>query len=412
MRGGLDFSRSQPMVVRVLGEVVMAPKSKEPAPHNSSEAKSSEASIRRTRISQTDIPAHDLDDALRVARAIFENYAGRATKPLDVAKAMDLSPASSNFRMITGASIAYGLTEGASNAESISLTALGKRILAPLEEGADHQGKVEAFLRPKVISDFCAKYNGALIPRDDIAINVLDSMGVPRDRASEVLRMIVDGASSLGLITEIKGKRYINLESSSAASKGMMPTEEVERIGPPPKVHLLLEEEEKDADQEIHADHVASASTAANKQRLKRVFITHGKNTDFIDPIKKLLAFGELEAVVSVERQSISQPVPDKVMADMRSCGAAIIHVEDEKTLIDTDANQHVILNPNVLIEIGAAMALYGRRFILLVKDGTKLPSNLQGLFEVRYSGDRLDGDATIRLLEAIRQFKEVPLVT
>ena len=64
------------------------------------------------------------------------------------------------------------------------------------------------------------------------------------------------------------------------------------------------------------------------------------------------------------------------------------------------------MLNPNVLIEIGAAMALYGRRFVLLVKDGVKLPSNLQGLSEVRYTGDKLDGEVTINLLKSINEIK------
>jgi predicted nucleotide-binding protein len=53
---------------------------------------------------------------------------------------------------------------------------------------------------------------------------------------------------------------------------------------------------------------------------------------------------------------------------------------------------------------------LYGRRFILLVRDGIKLPSNLQGLYEVRYSEDKLDADATIRLLKAIKDLKNHPL--
>ena len=43
---------------------------------------------------------------------------------------------------------------------------------------------------------------------------------------------------------------------------------------------------------------------------------------------------------------------------------------------------------------------------------GVKLPSNLQGLFEVRYHGDTLDADATIRLLEAMREMKGLPLPT
>ena len=74
-------------------------------------------------------------------------------------------------------------------------------------------------------------------------------------------------------------------------------------------------------------------------------------------------------------------------MNDMRLCGAAIIHVEGERRLIDPETKEHFALNENVLIEIGAAMALYAERFILLVKEGVKLPSNLQGLFEVRYAG-------------------------
>ena len=94
----------------------------------------------------------------------------------------------------------------------------------------------------------------------------------------------------------------------------------------------------------------------------------------------------------------------------MRACGAAIIHVDDDRTITDKDGQEHVLLNPNVLIEIGAAMAFYGRRFILLVKDGVKLPSNLQGLYEVRYTNDTLDANATIKLLEAIKDIKNYAL--
>jgi predicted nucleotide-binding protein len=142
------------------------------------------------------------------------------------------------------------------------------------------------------------------------------------------------------------------------------------------------------------------------------VFITHGKNRELVDPIKKLLEFGEMVPVVSVERQSVSKPVPEKVMDDMRDCGAAIIHVDADETIVDSAGIEHVMVNPNVLIEIGAAMAFYGRRFILLVRNGVKLPSNLQGLYEVRYEGEAMDSSATIRLLEAIRDIKNYSLPT
>ncbi len=122
--------------------------------------------------------------------------------------------------------------------------------------------------------------------------------------------------------------------------------------------------------------------------------------------LKKVLKIVAVEAVVSVERETASIPVPEKVIEDMRGCGASIIHVDAERTLRDESGAEVVTLNENVLIEIGAAMALYGQRFILLVKDGVKLPSNLQGLYQVRYTGDKLDGDEAMKLLEAVADIK------
>lgn len=338
---------------------------------------------------------------MRVAQAIADNYASNPTKPLSVAVAMDMSPSSGPFRALTGASIAYGLTEGGYNASEISLTQLGQRIVSPLEENDDLRAKREALLKPRVVGEFLRKYSDSPLPPEKIAHNVLATMGVPQDRTPEVFGLIVDGANSLGLIQDLKGKRYINLDAvpdEASFEEGAVSRDDVAVGGEVSYMDVSKPDPLP----------TASSESAAETKGIRKVFITHGKDQKFVEPIKKLLSFGELEAVVSVEKQSISQPVPEKVMSDMRSCGAAIIHVQGEMTLIDNNAQEHIVLNPNVLIEIGAAMALYGKRFILLVKEGTKLPSNLQGLYEVRYDGDALDGNATIRLLEAINALKAV----
>ena len=124
-----------------------------------------------------------------------------------------------------------------------------------------------------------------------------------------------------------------------------------------------------------------------------------------MEQLKELLTFGNFEPIVSVEREAVAVPLPDKVMADMRSCGAGIVHVGTEQSLLDSDGNEHKVLNQNVLIEIGAALALYNRNFILLVEKDVQLPSNLQGLYQVRYEGDKLDYDATMKLLRAFNEF-------
>jgi predicted nucleotide-binding protein len=356
------------------------------------------------RISQTDVPAYSLEHALRVSVAIAENYASKPTKPLDVAAAMNLTPSSSSFKMLTGASIAYGLTEGGYNAGEIQITSLGKKILRPLEEGQDIEGKKEALLKPRIINEFLTQYDGSPIPKDSIAQNVLVEKGVPEDRTSNVLALILEGAESLGLIQEIKGKKYVNLSRKTSTTEH----QPLQTFTAPPDESSDLSQQFSTINSTLTYE---QAPTREEKPSSRRVFITHGKNKDFVEPIKKLLSFGELDAVVSVEKQSVSQPVPEKVMNDMRSCSAAIIHVEGELKLLAQDATEHIVLNPNVLIEIGAAMALYGKRFILLVKDGVKLPSNLQGLYEVRYTGEALDGNATIKLLEAINELKKQPVL-
>ena len=367
---------------------------------------------KRARISQEDVPAFPLLEALRIPEAIFENYGKQPTTPLKVAAAMGVSPTSSHFKMLCGSAIAYGLTNGGYNAATIAVEPLAKRILTPTVDGDDLTAKREALIRPKVIKEFLEKYNNSPIPKDEIAINVLEDFGVPRDRAAGVLKTIVESADELGLIQEIKGKKYISLDSPSSqkAENGVVDANNQEpknivesRISPATLTTI--------SPQITQANGKNGHSETHDIVRAKRVFVTHGKNKAFVDPIKKLLQFGELEAIVSVERQSVSEPVPEKVMNDMRSCGAAIIHVEGELKLMDKETNEHIVLNPNVLIEIGGAMALYGKRFILLVKDGIKLPSNLQGLYEVRYTGETLDGDVTIKLLEAINDLKRRPLI-
>lgn len=137
-----------------------------------------------------------------------------------------------------------------------------------------------------------------------------------------------------------------------------------------------------------------------------RVFITHGKNKKILDQVKEIVSYGKFDPVVAQETESLAKPMPDKIMDEMRGCDSAVIHVGVDGLLYDADGNETPQINGNVLIEIGAAMALYGRNFVLLVEEGVSLPSNLQGLYECRYSGDELNMTATMKLLKAFNDFK------
>jgi predicted nucleotide-binding protein len=352
----------------------------------------------RKYVSQSDVPAYPLDQALRVATAISDNFGKGPTRPLRVAQALNMSPQSSTFKMLCGASIAYGLTEGGYNAAEISLTALGRRVVAPLKEGDDEAAKREATLRPRVVRDFLTRYNGSRLPTEQIGRNVLEETGVPTDRTAPVYALVVESARAVGFLREVKGQTYVDLEGVSttpaAAPDGNPnPATETETLG---------------------TGRYVNAAPAADSQpptvftgtHRNRVFITHGKNQEIVAQLKELLTFGGFTPVVAIESETVSKPVPDKVLDEMRSCAAAVIHVGSELRVMDSEGREHRMRNQNVLIKIGAAMALYGRNFILLVEKGATLPSNLQGLYEVRHEGGKLDYESTMKLLKAFNDFR------
>lgn len=350
---------------------------------------------------KSDFPKHTLTEALRVARALADKNGGQPLPPTETAIAMGLSPGSSDFRILLSSSIKYGLTSGSYNSERISLEEAGKNIVEPRSPEDERRAVISAILTPPTFRAIYDYFRSKKLPDETFFVNtVVREFQVPREHAAKCVQVFSKNLEQTGLIhttntgkwvsTDTGGIAVASVSSASSELNGDGDGDKAETEPPPiqPKAATAIE----------------------GDKRLGRVFITHGKNTAFITPLKDLLSFGQLEAIVSAERESVAQPVPDKVMNDMRSCGAAIIHVEDEQKLIDTNAREQIVVNPNVLIEIGAAMALYGRRFILLVKDGIQLPSNLQGLYEVRFSGEKLDGDVTIKLLKAINEIKNFPL--
>ncbi len=358
----------------------------------------------RKYLSQVDVPAYSLDQALRIAWALADNLGKGPAKPLRVAQAMNLSPGSSQFRMLCGASIAYGLTEGGYNSDQISLTPLGRRIVAPIKEGDDAAAMREATLRPRVIRDFLTRYNGSKLPPDNIARNVLEELGVPSQRGTGTFTLIVESARKAGFIQDVKGAPYIDLDSTA-----LSPTEDTEDTGHPSAGRVTVDKGNPPVLPAGLAGEAAGAPTLVLSSSVKtknRVFITHGKNHDIVTQLKELLTFGGFTPIVAIENETVSKPVPDKVMDDMRTCEAAVIHVGAEVKMMDPEGKEHRMLNQNVLIEIGAAMALYGRKFILLVEKGATLPSNLQGLYEVRYEGGKLDYESTMRLLKAFNDFR------
>ena len=361
-------------------------------------------SKKRAKLSQKEFPRDTLAKALVIAEAIWENFAGKGAAPHEIALALELSPTSGGWRNLCGTSIAYGLTDGGYNANEITLTELGRRIVVPDEDGDDGKARVEAILQPTTMSQFLTKYDKAKFPKDTIAENILIGMGIPKERAKKSVEIVRENGIYTGILKETKTGLFVALESPSAPPKHN--EDDFEEY-----LDEFVEEEQQEEDTEKFARRISKKTdkeppVVNTIEQNNSVFISHGKNKKVVQQLKELLTFGKFNPVVSVEKETASIPVPEKVFEDMRCCSAAVIHVDAEEELLDSEGNKHSKINENVLIEIGAAIALYKKNFVLLVRKGVTLPSNLQGLYRSEYEGDALDYDATMKLLKTFNQFK------
>lgn len=353
-------------------------------------------------------PSLTLEESLQVPRAIHDGASGMQVSRLTLAELMKRSPSSSVFEDLLLSSRAYGLTNGGTRATHFELTELGQEITSR-DEATVQQAKRKAVLAIQPFNTFLTSYNGKKVPaQGPFKEFLVSNADVPAERADDCISHILTDAQAVGFIRKVQGSDFIDLAA---------PTPSVTGDGQTGVVEQMIEDGEEAGDavptppesSQANDGQAPSVDVKAPPRDLatnNKVFITHGRNTEIVGQLKELLTFGGFEPVVSVEKETLAKPVPDKVLDDMRSCGAAIIHVGTDQKLLDERGDEQRIINSNVLIEIGAAMALYGRRFILLVERGVTLPSNLQGLYEARYEGDKLDYDATLKLLKAFNEFR------
>ena len=358
---------------------------------------------KRTYFKQADFPQTTLQQAQKIASALVDNFAGVSGSPPDIALALGISPTSSAWQALAGAPIAYGLTDGGVNANTIKLTSLGRKLVAPEQEGDDLVARREAILKPRILKEFYERYRRAKLPNDTIAANVLRSLTLPPDRIQSALEILKANGRYAGIIREGPTGPFVNLDSPGVPAPAATPALSEHDTTPPDAVPF---ETEASRQPTATAQTTLQTATPPPDPKLNRVFISHGKQRGIVSQIKELLAFGNFDPVVSVEREATAIPVPEKVFEDMRSCGAGVIHVGEEGQYLDKDGNQHPKLNDNVLIEIGAAMALYGKKVILLVERGVTLPTNLQGLYRCDFDGDRLEYESTMKLLKTFSQFR------
>ena len=153
------------------------------------------------------LPRRSLEQAIECARTLRQIFAGKAVTVEELAKAMNTTKGSDNFRYTLWSALAYGVVnaeERPNRSRRYSLAETGRKIVAENIPGEAQEAKIKAVLTPTVLSKFFTDYNGHPIPpTEEHFANVLeDRFDVPRDRTKEAMDIILANGRYAGILEE------------------------------------------------------------------------------------------------------------------------------------------------------------------------------------------------------------------
>jgi predicted nucleotide-binding protein len=141
------------------------------------------------------------------------------------------------------------------------------------------------------------------------------------------------------------------------------------------------------------------------RESSRRVYISRHEDLALGNQLKELVTVIKLIPVTVDNQEFLSRDTIKRIVENMRSCEAGIIHITGNHVVSNEDGKSIRTANETALIEAGAAMALYVDKFVLLVRNDVELPKELLGLRECRYSGEQLTAEVMMQMLKAFGDF-------
>jgi hypothetical protein len=168
------------------------------------------AQPRRTRRRRT-FPNMSFDEALFLANAIQKHASGLEVRRLTLFEALKRSPDSGPTRKLITASGQYGLTNGAYNADVLSLTELGRVATDPsAPELMKAKARIElAIQKIEPFNTIFQKYSGGRLPQVAVMRDTAIEAGVEESESAECVETFLANARFVGLIRNIAGTEHL-----------------------------------------------------------------------------------------------------------------------------------------------------------------------------------------------------------
>jgi len=178
-------------------------------------------------------PRNSLTEALKIPTTIWDNGAGKPFALQDVANytkgeaGNPYSPTSFAFAELIRSANRYGLIEGSFQQKvtaTISLSPLGKSIVAPTTKDDVNASMRAALETPEVFRGFLATLHGKVIPPEQVCINTLISdYHVRQVDAKLCFDVLMKNITELNLTKESQDKRYLRLDNLSITAASVEP---------------------------------------------------------------------------------------------------------------------------------------------------------------------------------------------
>jgi len=337
-------------------------------------------------------PRHALKDALAVPEAVWKENGGKPFNILDLAPATNLSPNSSGFVKLLASSHRYGLTEGSLPTKVISLTPLGMSIVAPTADTDVNSSYKKALLHNHLFEKVYSQFDGKPLPRIEVLKNTLirstdtGGYGIAREDADAFIEIFMKNIEDFGLSQDINSIQYLRLDKLGVENT---PTtiDEIENV----EIDEHLEQGEP------------VPQPAPQQEVSKYIFVGHGKNTKPLEQLKGILDQFEVPYKVAIDEPHEGRPISEKVSDIMRECSSAIfIFTKDEETQ-DTEGNTVFRPSDNVVYELGAASALYGKKIVIFKENEVSFGSDFKDLGYISFDTDQLEAKTMELMKELIR---------
>jgi hypothetical protein len=163
----------------------------------------------------TNFPTIEFSDAKSFAERLFKVGGGQPVRRLTLFDEIGKSPESSQSRALITAANRYGLTKGGTQAESISLTEIGRKVA---DESFSKREQTKALAEAAIISiepfkGLYEKFQGNKLPSRAVLSDTVVDFNVDEENAKQAVDIFVVNLETVGLLQTLSGaERIISIE--------------------------------------------------------------------------------------------------------------------------------------------------------------------------------------------------------